>query len=75
MLKFIQCSFCSLGIAPVGNRISCRRSPMAAATVTKVGIVLQQSSYSLGQLIAGRILCGIGNVGVNSEITQRRVTR
>jgi MFS family permease len=39
-----------------------------AAAVATIGTALQASSYSLGQLIAGRILSGVGNGGVNSIV-------
>ncbi|KAI0412023.1 sugar transporter [Xylaria grammica] len=64
----LGCLFGSLGIAPVGNRFGRRKSLIIAAAIASLGIVLQASSYSLGQLIAGRILCGLGNGGVNSVV-------
>ncbi|KAF2971748.1 hypothetical protein GQX73_g1854 [Xylaria multiplex] len=61
----LGCLFGALGIAPVGNCLGRRSSLMIAATIASIGIILQASSYSLGQLIVGRILCGLGNGGVN----------
>lgn len=64
----LGCLFGALGITQVGNRIGRRRSLIAAAVVATIGIVIQASSYSLGQLIVGRIISGLGNGGVNAIV-------
>lgn len=73
----LGCLLGSLAIAPVGNFLGRRKSLLLAAAVASVGIILQASSYSLGQLIAGRIICGVGNGGVNAVVPvwQSEVTR
>jgi sugar porter (SP) family MFS transporter len=64
----LGCLFGALGISQLGNRIGRRKSLMVAAAVATVGIVIQASSYSLGQLITGRIISGVGNGGVNAIV-------
>ena len=43
-----------------------RKSILIGTTIMTVGAVLQISSYSVGQMIAGRIIAGIGN-GINTS--------
>ncbi|KAI0157378.1 sugar transporter [Xylariaceae sp. FL1272] len=64
----LGCLFGALGVAPIGNLLGRRKSLILSAAVASVGIILQVSSYNIGQLVAGRVLCGIGNGGVNSVV-------
>lgn len=58
----------ALGVTQLGNRIGRRKSLIVAAATATVGLIIQASSYSLGQLIVGRIIAGIGNGGVNATV-------
>ncbi|KAH8668992.1 sugar transporter [Xylariales sp. PMI_506] len=64
----LGCLVGALCIAPVGNLIGRRKSLVIAAAIATIGLILQASSYSLGQLVAGRIIAGIGNGAVNSIV-------
>lgn len=49
----------------LGNRLGRRRSAMLGTVIASLGLVLQASAFALGQLIAGRLLIGLG-VGILS---------
>lgn len=52
--------FGALSCIFLGDRLGRKRTIMVGAAVTTVGSVLQASSYSLGQLIVGRLVTGLG---------------
>jgi len=52
--------FGSLSCNWIGTPLDRRRTIMLGASVNIIGAILQSSSFSLGQLIAGRIISGIG---------------
>ena len=64
----IGCLIGGLKITQVRNCSSCCRSLIFAAVVAVIGLIVQATSYSLGQLIVGHTVSGIGNRGVNSII-------
>jgi sugar porter (SP) family MFS transporter len=64
----LGCLCGALGISQLGNRIGRRKSLIVAAAVATIGIIIQASSYSLGQLVTGRIISGIGNGAVNTIV-------
>ena len=66
-------SFLSLGAAIgalcaffVSEEIGRRRTIYIGTTVMIIGAVIQASSFSSGQLLAGRIICGLG-LGMNTS--------
>jgi MFS family permease len=64
----LGCLVGALAVTQIGNRIGRRKSLIVASAIATVGLILTASSYSLGQLIAGRIISGIGNGGVNAIV-------
>ncbi|PWY80857.1 general substrate transporter [Aspergillus sclerotioniger CBS 115572] len=64
----IGCLIGSLGITQVGNRLGRRKSLIIAAVIAAIGQIIQSSSFSLGQLVVGRVISGIGNGGVNAVV-------
>lgn len=51
----------ALGFTQIGNRIGCRKSLITAAAIAALGLIIQCSSFSIGQLVVGRIISGIRN--------------
>ncbi|KAJ5736370.1 general substrate transporter [Penicillium malachiteum] len=64
----IGCLIGALGITQIGNRFGRRKSLIVAAVIAAIGQILQSSSFSIGQLVVGRIISGIGNGGVNAVV-------
>lgn len=64
----IGCLIGALGITQLGNRIGRRKSLLVVAAVAAVGLIIQATSYSIGQLVVGRIVSGIGTGGVNAVV-------
>ncbi|KAJ5088817.1 general substrate transporter [Penicillium angulare] len=64
----IGCLIGALGITQIGNRIGRRKSLIIAAAIAAIGQIIQSSSFSIGQLVVGRIISGIGNGGVNAVV-------
>jgi MFS family permease len=58
----------ALASTSVGNPLGRRRAPVVFAIIAAVGVILQGSPFSLGQLIVGRIISGIGVRGVNAVV-------
>lgn len=55
---------CCLGLLlaySVGERLGRRNTILLGTIVMTIGAILQASSYSLGQMMAGRVVAGIGN--------------
>lgn len=49
----------------VGDILGRRKAILVGCTILIIGAVIQTASYSIGQLIAGRIIAGLGN-GLNT---------
>ncbi|KAJ5765414.1 general substrate transporter [Penicillium odoratum] len=64
----LGCLVGALGTSQLGNRIGRRKSLVTAAAVATVGLIIQSTSYSLGQLVVGRVISGIGNGSVNAVV-------
>jgi sugar porter (SP) family MFS transporter len=73
----LGCLFGALGVTQLANRIGRRRSLIISAIVAAAGLIIEGSSFSLGQLIAGRIIAGFGNGGINTivPVWQSEVTK
>ena len=56
----LGCFFGSLSCIYLGDRLGRIRTIQLGCLVTMIGALLQTSSYSLGQLIAGRLVAGLG---------------
>ncbi|KNG47070.1 general substrate transporter [Stemphylium lycopersici] len=64
----IGCLFGALSTISIANRLGRRYSLVLSAAIASIGLVLQASSFSLAQLIVGRIISGIGVGGVNAVV-------
>ncbi|PVH87199.1 sugar transporter [Cadophora sp. DSE1049] len=64
----IGCLIRALASFYVANPLGRRPAIVIFAIIAAVGGVLQGSSFSLGQLVTGRIISGIGVGGVNSVV-------
>lgn len=64
----IGCLIGALGVTQLGNRIGRRKSLLVVAAVAAIGLTIQATSYSIGQLVVGRIISGIGTGGVNAVV-------
>ncbi|KAJ5087458.1 general substrate transporter, partial [Penicillium angulare] len=62
----IGCFLGSLFASWLGERLGRRNTVLVGTTIMSIGALLQASSYSLGQMITGRIIAGIGN-GLNTS--------
>ncbi|KAK2023741.1 general substrate transporter [Colletotrichum zoysiae] len=56
----VGCAIGALSCAFVGDVLGRRRTIFIAGCIVIVGVVIQSSSFSLGQLIASRIITGLG---------------
>ncbi len=61
----IGCFFGAVSAAWLGEVLGRRKSVLLGTTIMTVGAVLQIASYSVAQMIVGRIIAGIGN-GINT---------
>lgn len=52
----------------IGNPLGRRRALVTFAVIAAIGTILQASSFTLAQLIVGRIISGIGVGGVNAVV-------
>ncbi|KAE8449607.1 hypothetical protein EG329_007937 [Mollisiaceae sp. DMI_Dod_QoI] len=64
----LGCLMGAFASTSIGNPLGRRRTLVIFAVVSAIGTILQGSSFSLGQLIVGRIISGIGVGGVNAVI-------
>ena len=59
-LYTLGCFFGSLSCIYLGDRLGRIRTIQLGCIVTMIGAILQASSFSLGQLIVGRLVAGLG---------------
>ena len=64
----IGCLVGALASSYVANPLGRRSAIVMFAMIAALGAVLQGSSFSLGQLVTGRIISGLGVGGVNSVV-------
>ncbi|KAF2151397.1 general substrate transporter [Myriangium duriaei CBS 260.36] len=62
----LGCFFGAVGTIWFGNWLGRRRTIFVGSTIMIIGATLQCSSFSLGQLIAARLITGFGN-GMNTS--------
>jgi len=62
----LGCFFGTIASIFLGDRLGRLKSIFFGSATMLVGAILQTTAYSLPQLIAGRIICGIGN-GINTS--------
>ncbi|KAJ5675153.1 uncharacterized protein N7477_005087 [Penicillium maclennaniae] len=61
--------FGALGCTFLGDRLGRRRTIFFASVVQGIGAILQASSFAFGQLIAGRIVLGLGTGGIIATVS------
>ncbi|PQE31592.1 sugar transporter protein [Rutstroemia sp. NJR-2017a WRK4] len=59
-LYTLGCFFGALSCIRIGDPLGRKRTIMLGAAINVVGAVIQSSSYTLGQLIVGRLVSGLG---------------
>ncbi|KAF7932121.1 uncharacterized protein EAE97_009142 [Botrytis byssoidea] len=59
-LYTLGCFFGALSCIKIGDTLGRKRTIMLGAAINIIGAILQSSSYSLGQLIVGRLVSGLG---------------
>ncbi|PYH91366.1 general substrate transporter [Aspergillus ellipticus CBS 707.79] len=62
----IGCFFGSICAYWLGERLGRRKTVVLGTIVMAIGALLQASSYSVGQMMTGRVIAGIGN-GLNTS--------
>ncbi|CAD6570708.1 MAG: hypothetical protein ASARMPREDX12_003828 [Alectoria sarmentosa] len=61
----VGCFFGAVAAFSLGERLGRKKSVLLGTTVMSIGAILQISSYSVAQMIIGRIVAGLGN-GLNT---------
>ncbi|KAK4696252.1 hypothetical protein P7C71_g1650, partial [Lecanoromycetidae sp. Uapishka_2] len=61
----VGCFFGAIAAFSIGERLGRKKSILLGTTVMSIGAILQISAFSTGQMIAGRIIAGLGN-GLNT---------
>ncbi|CAF9934723.1 hypothetical protein IMSHALPRED_009819 [Imshaugia aleurites] len=61
----VGCFFGAVAAFSIGERLGRKKSVLLGTTVMSIGAILQISSYSVAQMIVGRIVAGLGN-GLNT---------
>ncbi|CAF9934910.1 MAG: hypothetical protein HETSPECPRED_009404 [Heterodermia speciosa] len=61
----VGCFFGAVAAFSLGERLGRKKSILVGTTVMSIGAILQIAAYSTGQMIAGRIIAGLGN-GLNT---------
>lgn len=56
----LGCFFGALDCIWLGDKLGRKKTTMLGASISIIGSLLQASSFSLGQLIAGRLVSGFG---------------
>ncbi|KAH8655126.1 sugar transporter [Tricladium varicosporioides] len=64
----LGCLIGALASIAIGNSLGRRRSLIIFAIIAAIGTILQGTTFSLGQLIVGRIVSGLGVGGVNAVV-------
>ncbi|KAI9710446.1 MAG: hypothetical protein M1812_007414 [Candelaria pacifica] len=62
----IGCFFGAIIAVAVGEKLGRRNSVLLGTSIMTVGAIIQIASYSVAQMIVGRIVAGIGN-GINTS--------
>ena len=64
-LDDVGCFFGAVAAFSLGERLGRKKSILVGTSVMSIGAILQIAAYSTGQMIAGRIIAGLGN-GLNT---------
>ncbi|KAJ5201590.1 General substrate transporter [Penicillium cinerascens] len=64
----VGCALGAMTCVFLGDRLGRRKTIFLAGCIALVGIIIQASPFSLGQLIAGRVITGLGVGGFTATI-------
>ncbi|KAJ5885372.1 hypothetical protein N7495_009882 [Penicillium taxi] len=64
----IGCALGALSCGFIGDRLGRRKTIFLAGCIALVGIIIQATPFALGQLIAGRVITGLGVGGFTATI-------
>ncbi|EYE94652.1 sugar porter family MFS transporter [Aspergillus ruber CBS 135680] len=62
----VGCFFGAIGAMWLGERLGRKKSILTGTSIMTIGAILQIASYSVPQMIVGRVVAGIGN-GINTS--------
>lgn len=63
----VGCFFGAIAAFSIGERLGRKKAVLLGTTVMAVGAILQIASFSVPQMIVGRIIAGLGNGMFYSE--------
>lgn len=61
----IGCFFGAIAAYFIGDRLGRKKTVLLGTTILSIGALLQITTYSVAQIIVGRVIAGIGN-GINT---------
>lgn len=64
----LGCLVGALSSTAVGNKLGRRKTLVIGAFCASIGLVLQSSSFSLAQMVVGRVVSGFGVGGINAIV-------
>ncbi|KAL1979247.1 hypothetical protein VTN96DRAFT_6399 [Rasamsonia emersonii] len=64
----VGCALGALACAILGDKLGRRKTIFLAGCIVLVGVAIQASPFSLGQLIAGRVITGLGVGGFTATV-------
>ncbi|KAJ5109804.1 hypothetical protein N7532_002449 [Penicillium argentinense] len=64
----VGCALGALGCVFLGDKLGRRKTIFLAGCIALVGVIIQASPFALGQLIAGRVITGLGVGGFTATI-------
>ena len=62
------CFFGAIIAVGLGEKLGRRKSVLVGTTIMSIGAILQICSYSVAQMIVGRIICGFGLAIVSTSV-------
>ncbi|KAJ5219721.1 hypothetical protein N7468_008925 [Penicillium chermesinum] len=64
----VGCAIGALSCGVLGDKLGRRRTIFLAGCIAIVGVIIQATPFSLGQLIAGRVITGLGVGGFTATV-------
>ncbi|OQE29660.1 hypothetical protein PENSTE_c002G09145 [Penicillium steckii] len=64
----VGCALGALGCVFLGDKLGRRKTIFLAGCIALIGVIIQSSPFALGQLIAGRVITGLGVGGFTATI-------
>ncbi|OAG10399.1 general substrate transporter [Paraphaeosphaeria sporulosa] len=62
----VGCFFGAISVCFIGEPLGRKKCVLLGTTILSIGAILQITAFSLGQMITGRVIAGIGN-GINTS--------